>query len=46
MRLFSEENMDESCRQATGEKTNETAVKNMAEDYLRLFTEKNVVTGR
>lgn len=38
--------MDESCRQATGEKTNETAVKNMAEDYLRLFTEKNVVTGR
>lgn len=38
--------MDESCHQATGEKTNEAAVKNMAEDYLTLFTEKKVVTGR
>lgn len=38
--------MDESCHQTTGEKTNEPAVKNMAEHYLRLFTEKKVVIGR
>lgn len=37
--------MDKSCHQTTVEKTDEAAVKNMAEDYLRLFTEKKIVTG-
>lgn len=33
-------------QQTTGKETDEIAMKNMAEDYLRLFTEKKIVTGR
>lgn len=38
--------MNKSCHQTTGRKTNEIGMKNMAEDYLRRFTEKKIMIGR